>query len=266
MTKRAQVPFRRWLPAAIMAPTPVSSLVHSSTLVTAGIYLLIRSHVMWEKSYIACSFLVRAGLLTSIVAGYSAVTEPDVKKIIALSTLSQLGLMAFSLGLGEVDLAFMHLLCHAFFKAGMFLRVGALISHNVGDQYFSDFSSPTAVLSPAALLRLLVGSLSLVGIPGTAGYASKESIVAVSYSVLSLPAVVLMVGRVAFTMLYSARIIAGLTHLVKTGKFDVGGSREVFKLSVPGLLLVMFGLVGGELVVSLSISNCFFEGCSSSEA
>nr|YP_010826677.1 NADH dehydrogenase subunit 5 [Crassostrea talonata]ANC95452.1 NADH dehydrogenase subunit 5 [Crassostrea talonata]ANC95464.1 NADH dehydrogenase subunit 5 [Crassostrea talonata]UOU85758.1 NADH dehydrogenase subunit 5 [Crassostrea talonata] len=266
VTKSAQVPFSSWLPAAMMAPTPVSSLVHSSTLVTAGIYLLIRSHVMWEKSSIACSFLVSAGLLTSIVAGYSAVTEPDVKKIIALSTLSQLGLMAFSLGLGEVDLAFMHLLCHAFFKAGMFLSVGALISHNVGDQYFSDFSSPTAVLSPAALLSLLVGSLSLVGIPGTAGYASKESIVAVSYSVLSLPAVVLMVGSVAFTMLYSARIIAGLTHLVKTGKFDVGSSREVFKLSVPGLLLVMFGLVGGELVVSLSISNCFFEGCSSSEA
>lgn len=266
VTKRAQIPFRRWLPAAIMAPTPVSSLVHSSTLVTAGIYLLIRSHIMWEKSSIACTFLVCAGLTTSVIAGYSAVTESDIKKIIALSTLSQLGLIAFRLGLGEIELAFMHLLCHAFFKAGIFLSVGSLINYGTGDQYFIKFSRSTASLSPTALLRLLIGSMSLVGIPGTAGYASKESIVAVSYRITSLPAAVLMVRRVLLTILYSARIVKSLVSFTFARKFDLSRSYESFKLSLPGLLLVIFGLIGGELVASLAINNCFFEGASSREA
>nr|AIM52417.1 NADH dehydrogenase subunit 5 [Crassostrea sikamea] len=265
-TKSAQVPFSSWLPAAMMAPTPVSSLVHSSTLVTAGIYLLIRSHVMWEKSPVACTFLLCAGLVTSVTAGYSAVTETDIKKVIALSTLSQLGLMAFSLGLGEIELAFMHLLCHAFFKAGMFLSVGSLINYSTGDQHFLKFSSFTASLSPAALLSLFIGSMSLVGIPGTAGYASKESIVAVSYSASSVPIVVLMISGVLLTMLYSARIAKALVSLSFTSKFDLSKSYEAFKLSLPGLLLVIFGLIGGELVASLAINNCFFEGASSSEA
>nr|YP_004300530.1 NADH dehydrogenase subunit 5 [Crassostrea nippona]ADE18728.1 NADH dehydrogenase subunit 5 [Crassostrea nippona] len=266
VTKSAQVPFSSWLPAAMMAPTPVSSLVHSSTLVTAGIYLLIRSHGMWEKSPVACAFLVCAGLTTSIIAGYSAVTENDVKKIIALSTLSQLGLMAFSLGLGEIELAFMHLLCHAFFKAGMFLSVGSLINYGTGDQNFTKFNKSTISLSPAALLSLLIGSVSLIGIPGTAGYASKESIVAVSYSITSLPAVVLMVSSVLLTMLYSARVVKSLMSFTFLSKFDLSKSYESFKLSLPGLLLVIFGLIGGELVSSLAVNNCFFEGASSSEA
>lgn len=182
-------------------------------------------------------------------------TETDVKKIIALSTLSQLGLMAFSLGLGEIDLAFMHLLCHAFFKAGIFLSVGSLINYGTGDQSFSKFSSPTVSLSPVALMRLFIGSMSLVGIPGTAGYASKESIVAVSYRISSLPIVVLIIGRVLLTMLYSARIVKALLSFTFTRKFDLSNSYESFKLSLPGLLLVIFGLIGGELVASLSVSN-----------
>nr|AWE09675.1 NADH dehydrogenase subunit 5 [Crassostrea belcheri] len=265
-TKSAQVPFSSWLPAAMMAPTPVSSLVHSSTLVTAGIYLLIRSHVVWEKSPVACSFLICSGLATSIIAGYSAATEVDVKKIIALSTLSQLGLMAFSLGLGEIELAFMHLLCHAFFKAGMFLSVGALINYNIGDQYVSKFDEPSVMISPVAFLSLLVGSLSLIGIPGTAGYASKESIVAVSYSTVSSSAIVLVVMSVMFTMLYSARIVKGLSYLAVSGKFDVSKSYSNWVMSFPGLFLVALGVIGGELVVSLTINSCFFAGASSSEA
>lgn len=207
-----------------------------------------------------------AGLTTSVIAGYSAVTESDIKKIIALSTLSQLGLIAFRLGLGEIELAFMHLLCHAFFKAGIFLSVGSLINYGTGDQYFIKFSRSTASLSPTALLRLLIGSMSLVGIPGTAGYASKESIVAVSYRITSLPAAVLMVRRVLLTILYSARIVKSLVSFTFARKFDLSRSYESFKLSLPGLLLVIFGLIGGELVASLAINNCFFEGASSREA
>lgn len=166
----------------MMAPTPVSSLVHSSTLVTAGIYLLIRSSTFWLSSNAACSLLIGVGIITTTIAGVRAVMERDVKKVVALSTLRQLGIMAFRLGLGEVELAFMHLVCHAFFKAGMFLRVGSIIRHNAGNQFFRRFGISVASLSPSAVFGLFMGRISLMGIPGTAGYASKESIVASGYS------------------------------------------------------------------------------------
>nr|YP_009160546.1 NADH dehydrogenase subunit 5 [Crassostrea gasar]AKQ78431.1 NADH dehydrogenase subunit 5 [Crassostrea gasar] len=265
VTKSAQVPFSSWLPAAMMAPTPVSSLVHSSTLVTAGIFLLIRSFKVWSNSPLACGFLICVGLVTSVMAGISAVMEMDMKKIIALSTLSQLGIMAFCLGLGEVVLAFMHLLCHAFFKAGMFLSAGSLISHNSGNQYFISFSGSEVTNSPLAVLSLFVGSVSLIGIPGTAGYASKESIVAFSYNIISWPALILLFFSVALTMVYSFRIIAGLTNSIKTGARDFSSLRENIWLSLPGAVLVLFGMVGGELVATSSINNCYFETAASSE-
>lgn len=166
----------------MIAPTPVSSLVHSSTLVTAGIYLLIRSNLVWINSNTTCSLLIVAGLSTTVIAGVMAVTERDIKKVIALSTLRQLGLMAFSLGLGEVKLAFLHLLCHAFFKAGIFLSVGSMIRYNSGNQSFNTFRVATINLCPAAMMGLFIGSISLAGIPGTAGYISKESIIASGYN------------------------------------------------------------------------------------
>nr|YP_004300311.1 NADH dehydrogenase subunit 5 [Ostrea denselamellosa]ADE18740.1 NADH dehydrogenase subunit 5 [Ostrea denselamellosa] len=266
VTKSAQIPFSSWLPAAMMAPTPVSSLVHSSTLVTAGIYLLIRSNLVWMSSSTACSLLVGAGLSTAVMAGVMAVTESDMKKVIALSTLSQLGLMAFSLGLGEIKLAFLHLLCHAFFKAGMFLSVGSMISYNSGNQSFSTFSIATMNLCPAAVLGLFMGSISLAGIPGTAGYISKESIIASSYSCTPWLSTVLLWLSVALTTLYSLRVILGLTSVVKSGLPNFTASREVFSLSVPGVVLVFMGLVGGELVLLSSSGGFFFESASSSEA
>mmetsp|Transcript_1871 Transcript_1871/g.3199 ORF Transcript_1871/g.3199 Transcript_1871/m.3199 type:complete len:194 (-) Transcript_1871:2725-3306(-) len=191
--------------------------------------------------------------------------EMDVKKVIALSTLRQLGLIAFILGLGEVELAFMHLVCHAFFKAGIFLSVGSLISHNSGNQYFVNFRRPEVVISPLAVLSLFLGSVSLVGIPGTAGYASKESIVAFSYNTISWLALVLLFCRVALTIVYSFRIILGLTNVVKTGVRDSTGLREEIKLSLPGSVLIGFGLVGGDLVTVCSINSCYFEVASSRE-
>nr|YP_010826690.1 NADH dehydrogenase subunit 5 [Nanostrea pinnicola]UOU85771.1 NADH dehydrogenase subunit 5 [Nanostrea pinnicola] len=265
-TKSAQIPFSSWLPAAMMAPTPVSSLVHSSTLVTAGIYLLIRSNLVWMNSSLTCSLLVGVGLTTTVMAGVMAVTESDMKKVIALSTLSQLGLMAFSLGLGEVKLAFLHLLCHAFFKAGMFLSVGSMISYNSGNQSFNTFSIATMNLCPAAVLGLFMGSVSLAGIPGTAGYISKESIIASGYGYTPWLSSILLWLSVSLTTLYSLRVILGLTSVVKSGLPNFSASREVFSLSVPGVVLVFMGLVGGELVLLSSSGGFYFEAASSSEA
>merc|ERR1719309_1055366 len=120
ITKRAQVPFSAWLPAAMAAPTPVSALVHSSTLVTAGVYLLIRFNLFLEWGG-ARNFLLGIGLITTTMAGLAAVFELDIKKVIALSTLRQLGIIFFSLGIRYPFLAFFHLISHAYFKAILFI-------------------------------------------------------------------------------------------------------------------------------------------------
>lgn len=125
-TKRAQIPFSAWLPAAIAAPTPVSSLVHSSTLVTAGVYLVIRFAESLRIRGLL-EYLMFVGLATTTMAGFRALWELDIKKIVALSTLRQLGLIMATVGLGIYPLAFFHLLTHAYFKALLFISVGRII-------------------------------------------------------------------------------------------------------------------------------------------
>jgi NADH-ubiquinone oxidoreductase chain 5 len=130
ITKSAQIPFSRWLPAAIAAPTPVSALVHSSTLVTAGVFLLIRFYPFLEKLPMFNFLLLFAAVSTIFMAGIRARTECDIKKIIALSTLSQLGVIITSLGLGIPNLALFHIITHAMFKALLFICAGGLIARH----------------------------------------------------------------------------------------------------------------------------------------
>ena len=139
VTKRAQIPFSSWLPAAIAAPTPVSTLVHSSTLVTAGLFVLIRFRRGLRRSIISCVLIV-LGCLTCVMAGGCAMLEPDLKKIVALSTLRQLGVIALSLSVGEEGLAFFHLVVHALFKALIFMCVGCVIIVGFGVQESRFFS------------------------------------------------------------------------------------------------------------------------------
>jgi len=129
-TKRAQAPFSAWLPAAIAAPTPVSSLVHSSTLVTAGIYVMLRYNVLFFSSFLVCS----VSLVTLFVGGLRACFEKDLKKVVAISTLSQLGVMLYRLSLGFWKLCFVHMRMHALFKSLLFLRCGSLMSGLGGGQ------------------------------------------------------------------------------------------------------------------------------------
>jgi len=131
ITKIAQIPFSRWLPAAIAAPTPVSALVHSSTLVTAGVFLLIRFYPTLHIHPYFNNFIIIIATSTTFIAGLRANTECDFKKIVALSTLSQLGVIIFSLGLGMPTLAYFHIITHALFKALLFVCVGRFINfHN----------------------------------------------------------------------------------------------------------------------------------------
>nr|YP_010710308.1 NADH dehydrogenase subunit 5 [Dyscolus pollens]WCS91889.1 NADH dehydrogenase subunit 5 [Dyscolus pollens] len=173
MTKSAQIPFSSWLPAAMAAPTPVSALVHSSTLVTAGIYLLIRFNVILNENL--CFFLLLIATLTMFMAGLGANFEFDLKKIIALSTLSQLGLMMSILSMGNYKLAFFHLLTHALFKALLFMCAGAII-HNLKDMQDIRFMGNLMVQMPLTCICMNVSNLALCGMPFLAGFYSKDLI------------------------------------------------------------------------------------------
>nr|ARH54936.1 NADH dehydrogenase subunit 5 [Cis micans] len=174
MTKSAQIPFSAWLPAAMAAPTPVSSLVHSSTLVTAGVYLIIRFSPCIGDELL--NFLFYISVLTMFMAGLGANFEYDLKKIIALSTLSQLGLMISIISLGGVDLGFFHLLTHAFFKALLFMSAGMLI-HSLGGFQDIRFMGSLNISMPLTCSFMNIGNLSLCGFPFMSGFYSKDLIV-----------------------------------------------------------------------------------------
>jgi len=198
-TKSAQVPFSGWLPAAMLAPTPVSALVHSSTLVTAGVYLLYRFYPS------PCRLVVWVGLFTILLSGFAAFVECDFKKIIALSTLSHLGLIVLALGLGERSLSFAHLNTHAAFKALLFIGVGTVIHSSYGSQEARSCSS-FFTASPFILMVMLVAMLSMCGFVFLSGWVSKEAILGGcvnSYSGLLL--LILFYFGLALSLAYSLR-------------------------------------------------------------
>nr|YP_008757814.1 NADH dehydrogenase subunit 5 [Agrotis segetum]AGO44134.1 NADH dehydrogenase subunit 5 [Agrotis segetum] len=206
MTKSAQIPFSSWLPAAMAAPTPVSALVHSSTLVTAGVYLLIRFNLLLVDMFFLKLLLLLSGL-TMFMAGISANYEFDLKKIIALSTLSQLGLMMSILSMGLPDLAFFHLLTHAMFKALLFMCAGVII-HMMNDMQDIRFMGGISFYIPLTSLCMNISNMALCGIPFLAGFYSKDLILEmVSFSNLNLMIFFLYYLSTGLTMFYSFRLL-----------------------------------------------------------
>nr|YP_001816819.1 NADH dehydrogenase subunit 5 [Pieris melete]ACB49308.1 NADH dehydrogenase subunit 5 [Pieris melete] len=205
MTKSAQIPFSAWLPAAMAAPTPVSALVHSSTLVTAGVYLLIRFNSLLIGTEFLKMLLLVSGL-TMFMAGISAVYEFDLKKIIALSTLSQLGLMMSILSMGFSDLAFFHLLTHAMFKALLFMCAGMII-HMLNDNQDIRYMGGLSIYIPMTSLCFNISNLSLCGIPFLSGFYSKDLILEmVSMSNLNFIIFFLYYFSTGLTVFYSIRL------------------------------------------------------------
>lgn len=175
ITKRAQIPFSAWLPAAIAAPTPVSSLVHSSTLVTAGVYILVRFYRTLREFWFFCPFILFSGIITCGIARVIATFVFDLKKIIALSTLSQLGLIMMSLGMGLCRVTFFHLITHALFKALLFICAGVII-------HISNHVQDIRLLGnvwwnvPLVARVFNIANLALCGFPFVAGFYSKDLI------------------------------------------------------------------------------------------
>nr|YP_002808530.1 NADH dehydrogenase subunit 5 [Scylla olivacea]ACO07210.1 NADH dehydrogenase subunit 5 [Scylla olivacea] len=206
MTKSAQIPFSAWLPAAMAAPTPVSALVHSSTLVTAGVYLMIRFSAALEGSTTQSALLI-ISCLTMFMAGLGANFEYDLKKIIALSTLSQLGVMLSILSLGFSDLAFFHLLSHALFKALLFMCAGVVI-HSVGGYQDIRFMGNLVKFMPLTVSYMTIANLALCGFPFMAGFYSKDMILEVAFmSWINFVALLLYVMATGLTVMYTLRLV-----------------------------------------------------------
>nr|QJE37158.1 NADH dehydrogenase subunit 5 [Phymorhynchus buccinoides] len=206
MTKSAQIPFSSWLPAAMAAPTPVSALVHSSTLVTAGVFLLIRFFPFFSSLQGFKEFLLFISVLTLLMAGIGANYENDLKKIIALSTLSQLGVMMMSLAMGAPHLALFHLYTHALFKALLFLCAGMIIhnSFNTQDIRFMGLMSQQL---PLTIMCMNVANLSLCGAPFLSGFYSKDLILELSlFSPTSTLMLILIFMATGMTAAYSLRL------------------------------------------------------------
>ena len=247
-TKRAQIPFSAWLPAAMAAPTPVSALVHSSTLVTAGVYLLIRINLIIieiNMSYL----LLLMGMITMVIAGMTAMIEIDMKKIIALSTLSQLGVMILILGLGNPMLSFFHLLSHAFFKAMLFMCAGIVI-HNIKDyQDIRKIGMGHRGINLCVSI-MLVANIRLCGLPFLRGFYSKDLIIEILLiKGKNLFLFIFIIFGTILTVLYSCRLrfLVRLNFLKSESLFFISENSTFIVLGI--LILLPFSIAGGIVIL-----------------
>ena len=214
MGKSAQFGLHVWLPDAMEGPTPVSALIHAATMVTAGVFLLIVMSPLLESSEFSLNFILIVGSITCIFASSVAVFQNDIKRIIAYSTCSQLGYMFMAIGSSAYTLAYFHLLSHAFFKALLFLGAGSVI-HSMSDE--QDIKKMGGLYNkiPLTYITMLIGSLSLVGLPFLSGYYSKDLILEIIYLndyEYSFYFFVMGVIGVLFTSIYSLRLLVYVFH------------------------------------------------------
>ena len=261
-TKRAQIPFSAWLPAAMAAPTPVSALVHSSTLVTAGVYLLIRINLIIIEINIS-KFLSLIGILTIIIAGMTAMVEIDIKKVIALSTLSQLGIMIMILGIGNPVLSFFHLISHAFFKAILFICAG-LIIHRIKD--YQDirkigFNYTNISLSVSIII---IANMSLCGLPFLSGFYSKDIIIEIIIiKGKNLFIFFILILGTSLTVIYSCRLnflislnfikIESFYNISENSSLIILGITFLLPLSVIGGLIISWNIISSNKIIFLPL-------------
>nr|YP_002265491.1 NADH dehydrogenase subunit 5 [Contacyphon sp. BT0012]ACF35076.1 NADH dehydrogenase subunit 5 [Contacyphon sp. BT0012] len=238
-TKSAQIPFSSWLPAAMAAPTPVSSLVHSSTLVTAGVYLLIRFNFIFGDFLMMSMLLISS--LTMFMSGLGANFEFDLKKVIALSTLSQLGLMMSILFLGNYKLAFFHLLTHAMFKALLFMCAGSVI-HNFSNSQDIRFMGSLMLQMPLTCTFFNISNLALCGFPFLAGFYSKDLILEVcSLHYGNMLIYFLFYFSTGLTMCYSLRLCyySIIGNLNFNSFYNLGDNGIIMLKGMSGLFLMV---------------------------
>jgi NADH-quinone oxidoreductase subunit L len=262
MGKSAQVPLHVWLPDSMEGPTPISALIHAATMVTAGIFMVARMSPLFELSQTALTVVVVIGAVTAFSMALIALVQNDIKRVVAYSTLSQLGYMTVALGVSAYSVAILHLTTHAFFKALLFLCAGSVI---VALHHEQDMRRMGALWKrmPITYLSALVGSVALVGIPPFSGFFSKDAIIqAVSASHLPVTtfAYVIVLAGVFITALYSFRLIFmvfhGKSNLSDENRKGVRESPRV--ITVPLILLGVPSVLAGIVLVGPTISGHLF--------
>src|SRR5256712_2389925 len=202
--KSAQVPLHVWLPDAMEGPTPVSALIHAATMVTAGVYLVARSHVLFERSPVALDVVLWVGVITAVFAATIGLVQTDIKRVLAYSTVSQLGYMFAALGLGAYAAGIFHLVTHAFFKALLFLGAGSVIHGLHGEQDLRKMGGLASKM-PVTATTMWIGGLGLAGAPLLAGFFSKDEILGAALGTEHLGIFTLLLAGAFLTALFTLR-------------------------------------------------------------
>ena len=260
--KSAQIGLHVWLPDAMEGPTPVSALIHAATMVTAGVFLVVRCSPIFEYSQFTLNVITYVGLITSLFAASVALLQNDIKKIIAYSTCSQLGYMFFACGISAYSLAMFHLVTHAFFKALLFLGAGCVIHCLHHEQDCNKMGGLYKKL-PVTFAFIIIGSIALMGIPPFAGYFSKDLILEYALSIHSFNGTnIYVLGCLGafLTSVYSTRLIY-LTFLNKTNiKTNIFNKikEPSFTMLFPLFILSIGAIAGGYLFYDIVKNNAFW--------
>lgn len=243
--KSAQIPLFTWLPDAMAGPTPVSALIHAATMVTAGVYMVARSNALFSMAPVTMNIIAMIGLATAVFAALVALSQTDIKKVLAYSTVSQLGYMFLGLGVGAYTGALFHVLTHAFFKALLFLGAGSVI-HAMSDEQDMRMMGGLKSKLPITFWTMLIGTIAISGIPPFAGFFSKDEILAAAFT-HSTTMWVIGVITAMFTSFYMFRML----YLTFYGKFRGTADQEHHlhesprTMTIPLVVLAVLSVIGG---------------------
>ncbi len=238
--KSAQLPLQTWLPDAMAGPTPVSALIHAATMVTAGVYLIARTHELYLLAPLAQSIVAVVGLATLLMAAFTALTQTDIKRILAYSTISQIGYMFLALGVGAWASGIFHLMTHAFFKALLFLGAGAVI-YSLHHEHDIFKMGGLRTKLPVAFWSFLIGSAALTALPLTSGFFSKDEILLAAYDVNPWLWAGGLLGAF-LTSIYSFRLV----FVVFFGQVNTEPSAPAgARMAVPLIILCGLSIIGG---------------------
>ena len=255
LAKSAQIPLHTWLPDAMEGPTPVSALIHAATMVTAGVYLLVRASPIFEAAPDVQHLAAILGAITLLVAGVIALVQWDIKRVIAYSTMSQIGYMFLGAGVGAYGYAIFHLVTHAFFKALLFMTAGLVIHHLEGEQDIRKMGGLKSVM-PRTHVAFAVGGLALMGIPIFSGFWSKDGIVsaafssgdALGYTLAAAGLVGALLTGLYTTRLYFAVWRGAQSDLVKEHAHE-GHGEGPRSMTIPVGVLTVLATIGGLVVI-----------------